>query len=178
MLRRLIRFILASAALGGAGFAVFKAVQSRRAGGPGMPSGDDSIMPKRSETPLVKPSLMDGLDLRRTTNGDSGDRPTGPLKTEAPPTAPSAPPTEELPVMEVAAATSVPAPAATSVPMGEGWVEPDEGGACPDGYPVKAKLASGIFHVPGRLADDRTTPDRCYRDEASAEADGLRKAKR
>ncbi|MEQ1788404.1 MAG: hypothetical protein ABL966_15235 [Acidimicrobiales bacterium] len=57
------------------------------------------------------------------------------------------------------------------------WVEP-AGGACPAGYPVKAKLASKIFHVPGGLSYDRTNPDRCYVDAAAAEADGLRAAKR
>jgi hypothetical protein len=57
------------------------------------------------------------------------------------------------------------------------WVEPD-GGACPVGYPVKGKLSSGIYHVPGGLNYDRTTPDRCYADERAAEADGLRASKR
>lgn len=57
------------------------------------------------------------------------------------------------------------------------WVEPTEG-ACPTSHPVKAKLASKIFHVPGGLSYDRTHPDRCYVDAAAAEADGLRAAKR
>lgn len=57
------------------------------------------------------------------------------------------------------------------------WVEPVEG-ACPEGYPVKLKLSSGIFHLPGMQAYERTQPDRCYRDAASAEADGYRAAKR
>lgn len=51
-------------------------------------------------------------------------------------------------------------------------------GTCPDGYPVKAKLRSGIFHPPGMSAYDRTAPDRCYRDGDAAAADGLRVAKR
>ena len=172
MFRRLIRFVLASAALGGAGFAVFKVVQSRKSGA-GMPSGDDSIMPTRSEAPLVQPSLMDGLDLRRaSTNGDNSQ-----LLTEAPPA-------EAVEAAEAAAAPpetepAPPTPAARSASReGSGWVEPEEGGGCPAGFPVKAKLASGIFHVPGMLAYDRTTPDRCYPDEAAAEAAGLRKAKR
>jgi len=58
------------------------------------------------------------------------------------------------------------------------WREPDADGGCPDGYPIKAKLGSKIFHSPGQLNYDRTTPDRCYRDAAAAEADGLRAAKR
>lgn len=56
------------------------------------------------------------------------------------------------------------------------WVEPI-GGACPDGYPIKANANSGIFHVPGGRFYERTIPERCYADEASAEADGYRRAK-
>ena len=58
------------------------------------------------------------------------------------------------------------------------WVDPQDGGVCPPTHPVKVKLSSKIFHVPGGLAYDRTTPDRCYRDAATAEADGFRAAKR
>ena len=50
------------------------------------------------------------------------------------------------------------------------WVEPVDG-ACPDGFPVKAKVASGIYHRPGGLSYERTKPDRCYADEPAAEAD-------
>ena len=57
------------------------------------------------------------------------------------------------------------------------WIEPiaDE---CPPTHPVKAKLGSGIYHVPGGAMYARTKPDRCYVDPAAAEADGLRPAKR
>lgn len=57
------------------------------------------------------------------------------------------------------------------------WVTA-EGDTCPTSHPVKAKLSSGIFHLPDDDAYDRTTPDRCYRDAAAAEEDGLRAAKR
>lgn len=57
-------------------------------------------------------------------------------------------------------------------------VEPGPDGSCPEGYPVKANLSSGIFHVPGGLSYERTRPDRCYRDQAAAEDDGLRQSKR
>jgi hypothetical protein len=57
------------------------------------------------------------------------------------------------------------------------WVEPNGDGTCPDGYPVKAKLGSGIFHVPGGANYERTHADRCYRDEDAAIADGLRASK-
>ncbi|HXH58531.1 hypothetical protein [Iamia sp.] len=72
------------------------------------------------------------------------------------------------------------APVVTGAPMPDGdatWVAPVEG-ACPDGYPVKAKEASRIFHVPGGLSYDRTRPERCYPSPAAAEADGFRAAKR
>lgn len=77
---------------------------------------------------------------------------------------------ETAPPAEVIEAVEVVEVAAT-------WVEPVDG-ACPEGYPIKAKLSSGIFHQPGGLAYERTKPDRCYPDAASAEADGLRAAKR
>jgi hypothetical protein len=57
------------------------------------------------------------------------------------------------------------------------WVAPVDGG-CPEGYPIKAKESSRIFHRPGGLSYDRTRPDRCYADAAAAEADGFRAAKR
>jgi hypothetical protein len=57
------------------------------------------------------------------------------------------------------------------------WVEPN-GAVCPTSHPVKAKLSSKIFHLPGSASYDRTHPDRCYVDADAAEADGLRPAKR
>lgn len=66
---------------------------------------------------------------------------------------------------------------ATELPSDEPWLEP-QAGACPVTHPVKAKLSSGIYHLPGMVAYERTQPDRCYLDELSAQADGLRKSKR
>jgi len=53
-------------------------------------------------------------------------------------------------------------------------IEPDADGTCPVSHPVKAKLASGIYHEPGGGNYERTKADRCYVDAAAAEADGLR----
>ena len=84
--------------------------------------------------------------------------PTGP----PPDTPPAAPPKPSV------APSIAPSPA---------WI--DAGGEdAPATHPVKAKLKSGIYHLPGMLNYDRTVPDRWYRDAESAEADGLRKAKR
>jgi hypothetical protein len=62
-------------------------------------------------------------------------------------------------------------------PTRPSWVGPS-GNGIPDGYPVKVKLSSGIFHVPGGLAYDRTMADRFYTSSEAAEADGFRAAKR
>jgi len=67
-----------------------------------------------------------------------------------------------------AAKKAAPAPA---------WVEP-EGGTCPPTHPVKAKLASRLFHLPGMFAYDRTRPDRCFRDAEAAVSEGFTSAKR
>jgi hypothetical protein len=58
------------------------------------------------------------------------------------------------------------------------WVEPLEDGSCPVTHLVKAKTASGIFHVEGGANYARTKADRCYASPEAAEADGLRPAKR
>lgn len=57
------------------------------------------------------------------------------------------------------------------------WVAPTDG-VCPTGHPIKANLRSGIFHLPGMSAYERTNPDRCYVDAEGAVSDGLRVAKR
>jgi hypothetical protein len=59
----------------------------------------------------------------------------------------------------------------------QAWVEPNADGSCPATHPIKAKLASGIYHRPGGANYTRTKPDRCYVDEAAPEADGLRASK-
>jgi hypothetical protein len=71
------------------------------------------------------------------------------------------------------------APTAPAKPTAAGaaWIEATDG-VCPTTHPVKAKLSSKIFHLPGMMNYDRTNPDRCYRDAGAAEADGLRAAKR
>jgi hypothetical protein len=68
-------------------------------------------------------------------------------------------------------------PTAAAVPARQPWIEPADG-SCPATHPVKAKLSSGIFHVPGGQNYERTKADRCYVDAAAAQADGLRKSQR
>jgi hypothetical protein len=63
-------------------------------------------------------------------------------------------------------------------PPGERLWVPANDGVCPPTHPVKAKLSSKIFHTPSGRNYSRTKADRCYPDEASAQADGLRPAQR
>ena len=79
--------------------------------------------------------------------------------------------------LDVVAPAPRPTPAPPPKPVAA-WVVPDPGGTCPSSHPIKAKLRSKLFHLPGMVAYERTNPDRCYRDEAAAEADGLTRAKR
>jgi hypothetical protein len=67
--------------------------------------------------------------------------------------------------------------ASVSAPPRPAWVAPVDG-ACPSSHPVKAKESSRIYHVTGGANYERTVPDRCYRDEAAAEADGFVRSKR
>jgi hypothetical protein len=86
-----------------------------------------------------------------------------------------APGPEPQPTRPARRLTAKPETESTPLPR---WVDPLEDGGCPETHLVKAKMASGIFHVPGGLNYPRTRPDRCYIDAAAAEADGLRQSKR
>jgi hypothetical protein len=57
------------------------------------------------------------------------------------------------------------------------WVAAGEGLEPPVGFPVKVKVSSGIFHVPGGRFYDRTNADRFYATTDAAEADGYRRSK-
>ena len=70
-----------------------------------------------------------------------------------------------------------PWPPIAEVPPAPAWVDPVDG-ACPPGYPIKAKAASSLYHAPGAVNYERTKPDRCYAEESAAQADGFTRAKR
>ncbi len=90
-------------------------------------------------------------------------------------------PPQPVPVPPATPEPAAPEPAAPQPaapePATPAWVAPTDG-TCPATHPVKAKVRSGIFHLPGGEFYDRTVPDRCYGTPAGAEADGLRAAKR
>ncbi len=93
----------------------------------------------------------------------------------APPMATERPANYEAPVVTPSAAAGEPPSEDHVAPA---WVDATGDRRCPDGYPVKAKLASRIFHVPGGTLYDRTNPDRCYATAEAAEQDGFRPSKR
>ena len=90
------------------------------------------------------------------------------------PTEVAAPESPERPLVDGSGATPIPEAAFTGAPP---WVDPIAG-ECPVSHPVKAKLTSGIYHLPGGGNYDRTRAERCYVDADAAIADGLRAPKR
>lgn len=57
------------------------------------------------------------------------------------------------------------------------WVDGSTAEVAPAGFPVKLKMSSGIFHVPGGRFYERTNADRWYATAKAAEADGYRQSK-
>ncbi len=58
------------------------------------------------------------------------------------------------------------------------WVKANGDGQPPASHPVKAKVASRVYRVPGMASYEQTKPDRCYPTPEAAEADGFTRAKR
>jgi hypothetical protein len=95
------------------------------------------------------------------------------------PGAPAAPEKRAPPRKAAASRTAVPRPPRPAdTAAGVTWVAPASPDLCPESHPIKAKLSSRLFHLPGMAAYTRTRPDRCYADEAAAEAEGFTRAKR
>ena len=114
---------------------------------------------------LAGAALAVTVARRRSATTEPAVGPAPAPAVPAAPSAPSAPDTAPEPVAE-------PAPA----PVPDAWVTPLDGGSCPPSHPVKAKLGSGIFHLPGMAMYGRTRADRCYCTPEAAEADGLRRS--
>jgi hypothetical protein len=103
-----------------------------------------------------------------------------PLQEREPEPAPVSKPVGKKPAEKAAAPAKKAATPAKKVAVKKKlppWVDP-KGTICPQTHPVKGKLSSMIFQVPGNFAYERTTPDRCYKSADEAEDDGLRAAKR
>jgi hypothetical protein len=156
--RRLFRLIVAAGVVGGVVVLVRKILAAGTADAAATPVGVPPL--PREQWPPLQPDR--GPTDRHGANGAEPD-PDAPRAAPAPTT--------------TAATDPQPTEAVSGPDPDTAWVDPVDG-TCPATHPVKAKLASKIFHVPGGLSYERTKPDRCYRDAAAAEADGLRAAKR
>lgn len=159
VLRRSFRFGLLAGVVTGLVVALARVLGDREGAAPGAapsPSG-----------PRAVPDPWPRLDV---DPADAAPRPA-PATPDA--SAPAAQPAEPEPRT---AATAAPETGRAGEAT-RAWVEPT-GDVCPTSHPVKAKLRSKIFHVPGGLSYARTRPDRCYVDPDAAAADGLRPAKR
>lgn len=193
MNRRSVRIGVALGALAGGTAALVWSVRSRQASSePSAPPPEwppirldevthpDPVVPVEDRDAVVAPG-PDPQPLRDERDGG----PAGEDDEAQPPVAGNEPAAADGDQAVVVAASDVHdgADDATSRPegtrTGEGdrWVEASSG-SCPATHPVKAKLSSNIFHLPGMANYDRTRADRCYVTGAAAEADGLRMAKR
>jgi len=118
------------------------------------------------------------LGARRTDTTEPAPRASDPWPPLEPVSATADRPAEPTTALQPdPEAPEAPAATAKAPKRAAAWVEATDG-VCPTTHPVKAKLTSKIFHLPGMQNYARTNPDRCYRDADSAEADGLRPAKR
>jgi len=161
VIRRSFRFGLIAGLLAGLVAAVVKVLGSRsEVGGPAVAAPDTGPWPRLEADPAVPAPPQVGLV----------PDPDAPAPASTEPVEAAAPP---APAKQTAAKKAT---AKRKAPL-RAWVEPT-GDVCPTSHPVKAKLASKIFHLPGMLNYDRTKPDRCYLNAAAAESDGLRPAKR
>ena len=198
---RLLRRVLRLGLLAGLGVGIVKVVRGRKApdpwadswvstGAPGATRPSAAPVPAAPKPPApsaaasasvaapppaspAPPAPTSGAGQSSTgpqgpTSG-SGDGPGGPAAKAGPVRA--AKPSRKGP------ARKSPTGKAEEPPGERLWV-PANDGVCPQTHPVKAKLSSKIFHTPGSRNYSRTQADRCYPDESSAQADGMRPALR
>jgi hypothetical protein len=160
VIRRSFRFGLWLGLLAGIGFAVAKIFRPKPepASIPHAWPPLDAAIPKPAPAPVVEPVV-------------AAEAPAPVVIADEP-----VPEPEPAPVVKPAAKKPAKKAAAPKKKLPP-WVDP-EGTVCPKTHPVKGKLSSMIFQVPGNFAYERTTPDRCYKSADDAEDDGLRAAKR
>ncbi|HKY78247.1 MAG TPA: hypothetical protein VJS45_19080 [Acidimicrobiia bacterium] len=162
---RLLRRVLRLGLLAGVGVGVLKVVRGRKGPDPWADSWV-STGPPGGTRPSPAPAAVapKPVQVEKAAAGTSKA-----AKAESAKSAPSrqAKPTRTGP------ARKSPTGKAEDPPGERLWV-PANDGVCPQSHPVKAKLSSKIFHTPASRNYSRTKADRCYPDETSAQADGLR----
>jgi hypothetical protein len=165
LLRRLLRFGL----LAGVGVGILKVVKGRKGPDPWADSWVSTGAPgatRPSPAPLAAatPKAAPKEPAPQATTAASA-------KSAAPAGSKAAKPGPKGP------ARKSPTGKAKEPPGDRLWVEANDG-VCPQTHSIKAKLSSKIFHTPASRNYSRTKADRCYPDETSAQADGLRPAQR
>ncbi len=167
MFRRALRIGLRLGILLGITFAVVKTVQLRRGSSP-------AAAPEPWEPIPAAPRPVDevGEQIVEPAPAEALTPAALDIGTEAP-----APPANRAPAKKAAKKAAKATKKAAKASEGVAWVEP-VGGVCPPSHPVKAKLSSLIYHLPGMVAYDRTRANRCYTDPQAAESDGFVRAKR
>jgi hypothetical protein len=189
--RSLLRRLLGLALLGGIGYGVWRVWQARQS--EQWPSDDTASWPS-APAPEAAPATATEAPSgngEATSGSSSPAEAPGNGQATATPEASGESAGESAAGKEAAAggrARSSPRPKtgpARKAPTGKAAEPPGErmwvaasNGVCPPSHPIKAKLSSKIFHAPGARNYGRTHADRCYPDEQSAEADGLRPALR
>ncbi|HEX6597274.1 MAG TPA: hypothetical protein VF045_10080, partial [Acidimicrobiales bacterium] len=98
MIRRVLRIVLRLGVVAGLGAALAKAIRGRRQEGMvgTMPSGEPPVPtgPPKSTQPLVEPSMLKGLDLRKPPS-DEDETENGQVAAAAPTAEPTAASTAE-----------------------------------------------------------------------------------
>jgi hypothetical protein len=162
---RLLRRVLRLGLLAGIGVGVLKVVRGRRGPDPWADSWVSTGPPggtRPSPAPVAaapKPAQAEETDAGKSRPAKAEPGKAAPVR--------AAKPTRTGP------ARKSPTGKAEDPPGERLWVAANDG-VCPQSHPVKAKLSSKIFHTPASRNYSRTKADRCYPDETSAQADGLR----
>lgn len=168
---RMLRKVLRLGLLAGVGVGIFKAVKGRRAPDPWADSWVSTGKPGATRpSPAPVAAAASEATTPAESSGDA-DSPEGDRAKKAAPAGRPAKQTRKGP------ARKSPTGKAEEPPDERVWV-PANDGVCPQSHPVKAKLSSKIFHIPGGRNYKSCKADRCYPDEASAQADGMRPALR
>jgi hypothetical protein len=132
---------------------------------PPLPEPDAKPAPGHEPKPTAK-STKTKRKSSTSTRPVEGDV-SAPAEVDAPAPAPAATTEDTLPEADE---PGVPAPVEPETP--QAWVQPVDG-ECPEGFPVKARYATGHFHEPGDRGYDKIIPDCCYPTKEAAEADGF-----
>lgn len=189
MIRVLLRRSLRLGVLGGLGYGLYRTLRARWGGDawqsePWVSTGaPGATVPSPSPASVASPATTPAPEAPAGRgNGEavapqvSDDPVEGNGQAGAEPARPPAPPVRAGKA-GTGPARKAPTGKAEEPPGERLWVQAADG-VCPPSHPVKAKLSSKIFHSPGARNYNRTHADRCYPDESSAQADGLRPALR